>query len=149
MTTTTETTTALSETERWQVTEARALLAAWDRDRGGDGIYGTERTLADATRGLLGIMDHLAAELARQLQATRDVDDLRMREIGELRRLLSERDAIVIAALDEAAADREYRASTACTDCTYTGDGPCPDQREHAGRAAEYRAERDRLEAGR
>ena len=60
----------------------------------------------------------------------------------------SERDALVIAALDEAAADREYRASTACTDCTYTGDGSCPDQREHAGRAAEYRAERDRREAG-
>jgi hypothetical protein len=62
---------------------------------------------------------------------------------------ISDRDALVIAALDEAAADREYRASTACTDCTYAGDGPCPDQREHAERAAEYRAERDRREAGR
>ena len=61
----------------------------------------------------------------------------------------AEREALVIAALDEAAADREYRASTVCTVCAYTGDGPCPDQREHAGRAAEYRAERDRLEAGR
>jgi hypothetical protein len=61
----------------------------------------------------------------------------------------SDDDALILAALDEAAADREYRASTACTDCTYTGDGPCPDQREHNERAAEYRAERDRREAGR
>jgi hypothetical protein len=60
-----------------------------------------------------------------------------------------EGDALVIAALDEAAGDRENRAGTTCTNCTYMGDGPCPDQREHLERAAEYRAERDRREAGR
>ena len=111
MTTTTETTTALSETERWQIGEARDLLARWDRDRGRPGIYSTERALADTVRGLLVIVEQMDAALA-------------------------ERNALVLAALDEAAADRDYRASTPCTDCTYTGDGPCAEHREH-GHAAD------------
>lgn len=57
--------------------------------------------------------------------------------------------ALAAAALDEAAEDRYERARASCPDCTYTGDGMCTGQREHAERASEYRELRDRLEAGR
>lgn len=50
----------LTEAERWQVTEHRSLLADWDALHAGDGLDGTERTLADALRGVLAILDRLA-----------------------------------------------------------------------------------------
>jgi hypothetical protein len=56
---------------------------------------------------------------------------------------ISERDALVLAALDEAAADRDERARYA------RHEGRTDEEREHAGRAAQFRAERDRREAGR
>jgi hypothetical protein len=62
---------------------------------------------------------------------------------------ISEDDSLILAALDEAADDRDERASRVCFDCTETGDGPCPDQREHLDRASQYRELRDRREAGR
>ena len=51
---------AISEAERWQLAEYRSLLAGWDAGRGGDGLYTTDRTLADALRDLLAIVDRLA-----------------------------------------------------------------------------------------
>lgn len=64
------------------------------------------------------------------------------------------RDALVIAALDEAADTRDERArGSGCPACAvqdYMQRGTqCDEHREHADRAAEYRAERDRREAGR
>lgn len=76
---------ALSESERYQVGEARDLLARWDRERGGPGIYSTERTLADRLRGMLALADQLGTELA------------------SLR-------ALAAPAFDEAADDRDQRA---------------------------------------
>lgn len=49
----------LSDSQRWQVSEARDLLALWDQNRGGPDIYGTERTLADQLRTLLAIIDQI------------------------------------------------------------------------------------------
>lgn len=54
-----------------------------------------------------------------------------------------ERDALVIAALDEAAEDRDERARYA------RHEGRTDEEQEHVQRAGKYRAERDRLEAGR
>lgn len=90
-------------------------------------------------------VERLRAELAQQLQATRDVDDLRMAEIGQLRSELDRLRSLAAPAFDEAAADRDHRAEIHCFDCTWTGEGPCPDQREHAQRAGEYRQARDEL----
>lgn len=50
----------LSNSQRWQVREARDLLALWDQNRGGPDVYGTERTLADQVRTLLAIIDQVA-----------------------------------------------------------------------------------------
>ena len=55
----------------------------------------------------------------------------------------SERDALVIAALDEAAADRDERARDA------RQKGRTEEEREHLDTAGQYRAKRDELEAGR
>jgi hypothetical protein len=49
----------LSDSERWQVEEARQMVARWDQRHGND-IYGTDRALADAARGLLAIVDQIA-----------------------------------------------------------------------------------------
>lgn len=54
-----------------------------------------------------------------------------------------EGDALVIAALDEAAADRDERARFA------RHEGRTDEERGHLGTASQYRAERDRREAGR
>ena len=55
----------MDESQRWQVGEARAMLAAWDTERGLEGCnYGTERTLADHVRNLLAVIDHVAPEHA-------------------------------------------------------------------------------------
>jgi hypothetical protein len=46
------------ESQRWQVEEARKLLAAWDEQRNPRGdIYSTERALADQVRTLLAIIE--------------------------------------------------------------------------------------------
>jgi hypothetical protein len=50
----------MDENERWQVREARAILALWDSTNGPD-IYGVERALADRLRGMLAIIDRLNA----------------------------------------------------------------------------------------
>lgn len=50
----------LSEAERWQVGEARDMLACWDHDHDHT-IYGTDRSLADHVRALLAIADRLPA----------------------------------------------------------------------------------------
>lgn len=56
---------SLTDSQRWQVGEARAALAAWDAERNPDGdVYGTERTLADHVRNLLAIVDQEAAPAA-------------------------------------------------------------------------------------
>jgi hypothetical protein len=52
----------LNKGQRWQVGEARDLLASWDLARGGDGIFGTERMLTDALRGMLALLDQVAPE---------------------------------------------------------------------------------------
>ena len=62
---------------------------------------------------------------------------------------ISDRDALVIAALDEAAADRDARAHEYCVPCGESAVGMCPEHQGHLDRASEYRAERERLEAGR
>lgn len=62
---------------------------------------------------------------------------------------ISERDALVLAALDEAAENREYRASESCHACATADSGMCPEHRGHLDMAEQYRAERDRREAGR
>jgi hypothetical protein len=94
----------------------------------------------------------LRAELARQLQATRDVDDLRMTEIGELRARLrtlglrSDEDwANLIAALDEAADDRSNRAGTGCRDCAESPQRHCEGCQDLLDTAGEYRELRDEL----
>lgn len=56
---------------------------------------------------------------------------------------ISERDALVVAALDEAAADRDKRARFA------RHEGRTDEEREHRDMASQYRVERDRREAGR
>lgn len=56
---------ALTDSQHWQVGEARDILAAWDGDRGGD-IYSTERTLADLLRNMLAIVDQVAPEPAKE-----------------------------------------------------------------------------------
>lgn len=56
----------LPDTDRWQVEEARGALAEWDRTHGGDGIYGTERVLADQVRNLLAVVDRLAASAGQE-----------------------------------------------------------------------------------
>lgn len=63
-------------------------------------------------------------------------------------------DALILAALDEAADDRDERArGSGCPACAvrhYMQRGTqCDEHREHAERASEYRALRDQLEAGR
>lgn len=60
----------------------------------------------------------------------------------------SERDALVIAALDEAAEERAYRASEFCHACPTADSGMCEEHRGHLDMAEQYRAERDRREAG-
>jgi hypothetical protein len=48
----------LSDSQRFQVSEARDLLALWDENRGLDGRnYSTERTLADHLRNMLAIIE--------------------------------------------------------------------------------------------
>ena len=44
----------LSETERWQVDEARDVPRRFDRVND-PAVYGTEQTLADALRGMLAL----------------------------------------------------------------------------------------------
>lgn len=53
----------LDENQRWQVGEARELLARWDSDHGDEDIYSTERTLADALRGMLALLGQVAADV--------------------------------------------------------------------------------------
>ena len=50
----------LTDDQRWQVGEARDLLARWDRERFSEDGYAAERTLADQVRILLAIVDRLA-----------------------------------------------------------------------------------------
>jgi hypothetical protein len=55
----------LSETERWQVNEARDMLARWDGDAGPRrslADQGREMVLADHVRALLAITDQLAPQ---------------------------------------------------------------------------------------
>jgi hypothetical protein len=54
----------LTDSQRFQVDEARDLLDRWDRERFAEDGYGAERTLADQVRNLLAIVDHLAAARA-------------------------------------------------------------------------------------
>jgi chromosome segregation ATPase len=48
---------ALSDTERWQIEEARDVLARWTRDHGE--IHDREKVMADQARVLLGLVDQL------------------------------------------------------------------------------------------
>lgn len=53
---------AISDSQRWQVDEARDLLARWDQERFAEDGYGAERTLADQVRNLLAIVDQAAPD---------------------------------------------------------------------------------------
>lgn len=52
----------LSESDRFQVEEARRMLADVWADRLGEEIYGIERTLHDHARNLLALVDRIAPE---------------------------------------------------------------------------------------
>ena len=58
----------LDDSQRFQVGEARDLLATWDLNRGDPAVYNTERVLADQLRNLLAIIEAslLAAKEADQ-----------------------------------------------------------------------------------
>lgn len=63
----------------------------------------------------------------------------------------TDEDALVLAALDEAADDRIERAKpSGCPECAVLNPGSlCPEHGEHFARAQKYWALRDQLEAGR
>lgn len=52
----------LTDDQRFQVSEARDLLARWDRERFTEDGYAAERTLADQVRALLAIVDQVAPD---------------------------------------------------------------------------------------
>jgi hypothetical protein len=54
----------LTDSERFQVGEARDALARWGRDRGGPGIYGADRVLAGQLGAMLGLIGQLAPGIA-------------------------------------------------------------------------------------
>lgn len=61
----------------------------------------------------------------------------------------SDDDALILAALAEAAADRTERAAAYCQMCGEMEGERCMDCLDHLDRASQYRDLRDRLEAGR
>lgn len=53
----------LTETEWWQVGEARGVLARWDRDHNYNGRYDMERVLADHLRAVLDLIPEGPADV--------------------------------------------------------------------------------------
>lgn len=148
MTTTTETT-----TRTCPPSAVADQIVPWHEVREGDAVL------------FMGHLRQLVATWPAMLDSAPDVVGVRLLDGGDtqdfhvvsshltaVRRYTEGSDedqALILAALDEAAEDRTERAGRFCSDCTETGDGPCADQREHLDRASEYRELRDRLEAGR
>ena len=64
-----------------------------------------------------------------------------------LRELFRIHGPVILAALDEAAAERVERTHSSCTDCVRSAEKPCEDHRADLQRAAEYRRTSDALAA--
>jgi bacterioferritin-associated ferredoxin len=64
-----------------------------------------------------------------------------------LRELLRIHRPVILAALDEAAAERVERTQSSCTDCVHSAEERCEDHRADLERAAEYRRTSDALAA--
>ena len=64
-----------------------------------------------------------------------------------LRELLRIHRPVILAALDEAAAERVERTQSSCTDCVQSAEERCEDHRADLERAAEYRRTSDALAA--
>ena len=89
----------------------------------------------------------MSNQITTTIAGTTRGDAIELVDSPALRELLRMHGAVILAALDEAAAERVERTQSSCTDCVRSAEKRCEDHRADLQRAAEYRRTSDALAA--